>query len=117
MTSGTEPPGPTTRQGQVSTRHNLQTQVANSNTAGYKRQVVEFETLLREEYQRDGKNLDGILPEVRTDHETPGSPDGNNVNLEMELNSLRENRLLYETYASILRNHFSLLQTAISGNV
>ena len=37
-----------------------------------------------------------------------------NVSLELELNSMRENRLLYEAYSSMLRSHFSLLETAIS---
>ena len=36
------------------------------------------------------------------------------MSLELELNEMRENRLLYETYAAILQSHFRLLETAIS---
>jgi len=87
--------------------------IANSNTPGYVRQVVRFEDLLREELQ-DGGDAVAVLPELAPDLETPSRPDGNNVSLELELNAMRENRLLYEAYSSILRSHFSLLESAIS---
>src|SRR5262245_9349545 len=87
--------------------------IANSNTPGYVRQVVRFEDLLREELE-DGGDTREVAPEVARDLETPARPDGNNVNLELELNGMRENRLLYEAYSSILRSHFSLLESAIS---
>ena len=86
--------------------------IANSNTPGYVRKVVRFEELLGEQLRR-GDGAD-VQPELYQDLETPSRPDGNNVSLELELNTMRENRLLYETYASILRAHFDLLDTAIS---
>ena len=87
--------------------------IANSNTPGYVRQVVRFEELLREEL-RGGRDPAHVQPELVPDLETPSRPDGNNVSLELELNAMRENRLLYEAYSSILRSHFSLLESAIS---
>jgi flagellar basal-body rod protein FlgB len=87
--------------------------IANSNTPGYVRQVVRFEELLREELAERG-DVTNVLPEVGPDLETQARPDGNNVSLELELNAMRENRLLYEAYSSILRSHFSLLESAIS---
>jgi len=87
--------------------------IANSNTPGYVRRIVRFEELLRQELLQGGA-LEDVLPETSPDLETPARPDGNNVNLELELNTMRENRLLYETYSSILRSHFELLDTAIS---
>ena len=87
--------------------------IANSNTPGYVRHVVRFEELLGEEL-RAGNDANGVAPQVAADVETPARPDGNNVSLELELNSMRENRLLYEAYSSILRSHFSLLESAIS---
>jgi flagellar basal-body rod protein FlgB len=87
--------------------------IANSNTPGYVRQVVRFEELLREEL-RGGGDVANLAPELSPDLETPARPDGNNVSLELELNAMRENRLLYEAYSSILRSHFSLLESAIS---
>ena len=88
--------------------------IANSNTPGYTRQVVRFEELLRTELQRGESDFEGVQPEVSSDLSAPARPDGNNVNLELELNEMRENRLLYETYAAVLNSHFKLLETAVS---
>lgn len=91
--------------------------IANANTPGYKRKVVEFEDLLNSAIKSpagaEGSSLESVRPFVREDRLTPARPDGNNVSLELEMNSMRENRLLYETYASILQGHFNLLDTAI----
>jgi len=87
--------------------------IANSNTPGYVRKVVRFEELLGQELSR-GNDTKHIAPELLADIETPSRPDGNNVSLELELNAMRENRLLYEGYSSILRSHFSLMESAIS---
>ena len=88
--------------------------IANSNTPGYTRQVVRFEELLRSELQRGASDFEAVQPEVSSDLSSPARPDGNNVNLELELNEMRENRLLYETYAAVLNSHFKLLETAVS---
>jgi flagellar basal-body rod protein FlgB len=87
--------------------------IANSNTPGYVRRVVRFEELLGAEL-RLGGDAARVAPELSLDLETPARPDGNNVSLELELNAMRENRLLYEAYSSILRSHFTLLETAIT---
>jgi flagellar basal-body rod protein FlgB len=88
--------------------------IANSNTPGYIRQRVRFEELLRSELARGRRDLEAVQPEVAPDLLSPARPDGNNVNLELELNQMRENRLLYETYAAILRSHFNLLDVAVN---
>lgn len=87
--------------------------IANSNTPGYVRHTVRFEDLLGDEL-RQGGDPSRVQPELLADLETPARPDGNNVSLELELNAMRENRLLYEAYSSILRSHFSLLESAIT---
>ncbi len=87
--------------------------IANSNTPGYTRQVVRFEDLLGKELDQGG-DLERVQPQLVPDLETPARPDGNNVSLELELNTMRENRLLYEAYSSILRSHFGLLENAIT---
>ncbi|NOT30743.1 MAG: flagellar biosynthesis protein FlgB [Planctomycetes bacterium] len=87
--------------------------IANSNTPGYVRNVVRFEDLLGARLEKGG-DIARVTPELVADLETPSRPDGNNVSLELELNAMRENRLLYEAYSSILRSHFSLLESAIT---
>jgi len=87
--------------------------VANESTPGYRRQVLRFEEHLRAALDSGARELDAIEPELVTDTLTPAGKDGNNVNLELELNAGRQNRLLYETYAAILQGHFELLRAGI----
>lgn len=86
--------------------------IANANTPGFRRQVLQFENLLGEALHA-GASLDGVAPEVAEDKVTPARADGNNVNLELELNAERQNRLLYDTYAAMLQSHFDLIEIAI----
>lgn len=90
--------------------HNL----ANENTPGFRRSVVQFEEHLKKALARDPREAALVAPVVVPDDLTPVGPDGNNVTQELELSAMRENQLLYETYASILRSHFDLLRTGIT---
>ncbi len=87
--------------------------VANESTPGYKRQVLRFEEHLRTALDSGARDLDSIEPELVTDTLTPAGKNGNNVNLELELNAGRQNRLLYDTYASMLQSHFEMLRIGI----
>jgi flagellar basal-body rod protein FlgB len=87
--------------------------VANLNTPGYTRRVVRFQDTLQEALQSGDRQAADVVPEIVEDRETPARPDGNNVLLELELNSLRESRLLYDAYSSILSGHFEVLRTSI----
>lgn len=86
--------------------------VANENTPGYRRQVVRFEELLGETLARGG-STEHIQPRVELDQLTPARADGNNVVMELEINASRQNRLLYETYATILQTQFELVRSSI----
>ena len=88
--------------------------IANQNTPGFKRQEVQFEDSLRKALASGNpRALDRVAPERTVDELSPSSPDGNNVNMELEMNALRENRLTYETYATILEGHLGLIDAAI----
>jgi flagellar basal-body rod protein FlgB len=88
--------------------------IANQNTPGYTRSEVKFEDHLREAVRKGPSAVQSVKPEVALDTVSPSRPDGNNVTLELELNAMRENRLLYESYASILEGHFNLMRAAIT---
>lgn len=88
--------------------------LANQSTPGYRRKLVVFEDLLSQAMS-EGKTLDRIEPTVQDDLVTPARADGNNVTPELERVADEENRLRYETYATILQGHYGLLQRAISG--
>jgi flagellar basal-body rod protein FlgB len=97
----------------------LSENIANQNVPGYKRRVVRFEELLADKLAgaaATGKegSLAGIAPRIDTDTKTPSSPDGNNVSLELENNAMRENWLLYETYAAIMQSRNELMRASIS---
>ncbi len=87
--------------------------LTNQNTPGYLRQTVAFEDLLARELGDTRPDLLSVEPEIITDELTPGSPDGNNVNPELELNGLTQNRLQYEVYSTILAGRLELLRAAI----
>jgi len=91
----------------------LNQNVANQNTPGYKRRTVEFEDMLRRALQSPRPNLDPIRPVVREDPAAPADPNGNNVTMELELNALTENRLMYEMYAAILGGRLDIVRSAI----
>ena len=42
--------------------------------------------------------------------------DGNSVSMEEELGRMRENRIMYELYTSILRGQMNLIRSAIHGD-
>ncbi|MFT7670493.1 MAG: flagellar basal-body rod protein FlgB [Planctomycetota bacterium] len=91
----------------------LTNNLANQSTPGYVRQTVKFEELLARELGEQTPDLLSISPEVWTDNLTPASPDGNNVNPELEVNGLLQNRMQYELYSTILASRMELLRSAI----
>lgn len=87
--------------------------IAQQSTPGFKRQVVVFEDLLQEELQRNPDAIDTLEPRIEVDLESPAGPDGNNVNLELEMTASSQNRLMYETYAALLEGRMELVRAAI----
>ena len=86
--------------------------LANANTPGFTPERVEFEARLREALER-GDSLDAIEPERVLDTSGAASPDGNSVSLEDEIGAMLENRIRYETYASILEAQFEQIRTSV----
>jgi len=89
--------------------------IANMNTPGYIRREVKFEELLEKAFARGTRSTSNIAPLVVEDRKTPGRADGNNVNLELEMNTMRETRIMMETYLAILGSNFNMMQSAITG--
>ncbi len=89
--------------------------IANQNTPGYRRQVVRFEEQLRAALAsgRRPSELERLAPTIEPDTSTPTRADGNNVSLELETSAMRQNQLLYETYAAIQSSRTELLRSAI----
>lgn len=92
------------------------TNIANFETPGYARQVVRFEDLVNSELARGRKDFSGLEPIVEDDELTPARPDGNNVNLELEIASARMNRLQSELWSTLLQARFGLLKASIESS-
>ena len=86
--------------------------LANAETPGFQRKLVRFEDLLHDAVEL-GRDPSSVEPVVEVDRKAPAGDDGNTVNMEQELGELRENRLMYETYAAILGAHFEMMRASI----
>lgn len=87
--------------------------IANQNVPGYQRRVVSFEETLRARVLAGRSHAD-VEPELSIDTVSPSGPDGNNVSLELETNAMRENRLAYELYATILQSRLGMAMSAVA---
>ena len=86
--------------------------LANANTPGVAPKRVKFEEQLREALDR-GDSLDAVELMVVEDRSGAVSPDGNSISLEDEMGAMLENRMRYETYASILEAQFEQIRTSV----
>ncbi|MCP3914804.1 MAG: flagellar biosynthesis protein FlgB [bacterium] len=90
--------------------------VSNQNTPGFQRRKVEFEEALVRELERGKPDVERIQPEVVVDPDASPRADGNTVQMEDEVAAMRQNRILYEIYASIMSGRGRLLRSAIHGD-
>lgn len=91
-----------------SLRHRVIAQnVANVNTPGYKRLVVQF----ADELGRVGGD---VKPQV-VEGVGPERVDGNTVDIDREMNDLTKNALLYQAAMQVLANRLAALRSAAGG--
>ena len=107
-------------------RHSvLANNISNVNTPGYKRSDVSFRATLDEtlETELQLKTTNSahlktaetkIAPKVITFSETSLRNDGNNVDVDMELATLAENNLYFNSLAQFLSSQLSILRQSIS---
>jgi len=88
--------------------------IANAETPGFKRRVVEFEKALAKAMDR-GDGLDGPV-ETKVQALAEGRTDatGNNVDLEVEIGELVQNGANYKAYMRILNNVYKQMETAMT---
>lgn len=89
--------------------------LANVNTPGFKRAVVSFEQELQSALKhRDVRSLYRVEPQITVQSQTSLRPDGNNVDIDMEMAELAANTLQYNAVARLLSGQFGLLRSAIT---
>jgi flagellar basal-body rod protein FlgB len=95
-------------------RHELlATNIANIETPGYRAQDLEFKGALRAAFESD--EVDAEAGRVIDKPSGVARPDGNTVDVDMEMARLTDNRSSYTTFAEILARRFAGLRRAIEG--
>ena len=87
--------------------------IANVNTAGFKRQAVEFETILADQLDTGKVNLSAIDAEITKPDLTPVKANGNNVEMEFEVGQLMKSASRNKAYIRMLHKRYSQLETAM----
>jgi flagellar basal-body rod protein FlgB len=95
----------------------LSNNLANANTAGFKRSDVDFGASLEAALSAGdpARAVAGASFDAATDTTSAMTPDGNNVDLDQELSNLTENSVEYQALAAIERTRLQTLQTAMGG--
>jgi flagellar basal-body rod protein FlgB len=92
-------------------RHRVIAQnVANVNTPGYRRLEVTFVDELTRATAGEGSDQPKVVEAV-----DPDRVDGNNVDIDREMNDLTKNGLLYQAATQILASRMASLRSAVSG--
>lgn len=88
--------------------------IANSQTPGYRRRVLEFENALANAME-SGDGISGPLEtRVSMPDSTPADDTGNNVDLETEIGSLIQNSSNYKTYVRVLNKVYRQMELAMA---
>jgi flagellar basal-body rod protein FlgB len=98
----------------------LVSNVANVDTPGYRAQMLDFDAALAalaaafEGWEDQERQAPGVR--VREDAEAPVRPDGNSVDMDLQMAQLSFNAGRYGTMARLLGNRLNLLRQAIEGS-
>lgn len=104
----------------------ISSNIANINTAGYKRKYVTFEENLKnsvdklelktddEKHMKLGNDYGAIT--TNTDSSTSMRSDGNNVDIEVETVNQAANELMYNALITLENNRLSMQKSVINGN-
>jgi flagellar basal-body rod protein FlgB len=90
----------------------LAANIANVETPGYRAQELEFKSALREAFEVH-ETPGGPSPRVVDRPSGTMRPDGNTVDVDMEMARLADNRGAYTTYADILARRLLQVRLAI----
>jgi flagellar basal-body rod protein FlgB len=96
----------------------LSNNLANANTAGFKRSDVDFESTLSSALDSGdaSQSLAAVSFTPQTDNTTSMTSDGNNVNTDSEMSNLTQNAIQYETLAAVERERMGMLRSAMGSN-
>ena len=88
--------------------------IANTNTPGYRRRTVEFETVLADAIDSGGTiDLAEVQPRVVQPGTTPVNNAGNDVDMEKEVGELIKNASTYKVYLRLLARAYRKVELAM----
>jgi flagellar basal-body rod protein FlgB len=95
----------------------LANNLANVNTAGFKRSDVDFQSTLASalESGRPDSAVGSLTFKPQVDNVTSMRADGNNVSADMELSEMTANAVQYEALAAVQKARFGWLRTVMGG--
>lgn len=99
--------------------------IANAETPGFKRYFVEFESLLQSNITNNTQlkttrdnhikaGSEDVQPKVRQDNNTTLRMDGNNVDIEYEMNELAKNTIWYQYMVQKVSKEIGRLKIVIN---
>ena len=95
----------------------LANNLANANTAGFKRSDVDFQSML--DSALSGGSADRVEAtqfSLATDTSSSARADGNNVDVDTEMADLSENSVLYQTLVEIAKARIQIISSAIGSH-
>jgi flagellar basal-body rod protein FlgB len=88
--------------------------IANAQTPGYRRQVLDFENVLAKALE-DGEGISRPLDaRITMPEAAPADETGNNVDLETEVGELIKNSSTYKTYLRVLNKVYRQMELAMT---
>jgi flagellar basal-body rod protein FlgB len=96
----------------------LANNLANVNTAGFKRSDVDFQSTLASALAsgRPNRAVGSLAFKPQVDNVTSMRADGNNVSADQELSEMTANAVQYEALAAVQKARFGWLRTAMGGS-
>ena len=88
--------------------------IANVNTPNYQTRELSFDAMLKV-IERDSDSSKPLVLETRLTEGLPIRMDGNNVDLDREIASLKRNELIFQTLSQLMGARFDLMKAAIRG--
>ena len=89
--------------------------IANANTAGFKRSDVDFHSALSAALAAPDaqSKLEGLSFKTETDTSSATRADGNNVDIDQEMANLSQTSLEYQSLVAVSRARLTMLQIAM----
>jgi flagellar basal-body rod protein FlgB len=91
--------------------------IANVNTAGFKRSDVDFTDALKSALDsgESESQIRSIALAPKTDTTSAARADGNNVDIDTEMANLNENFVTYQALTSVAKARLHMIEIAIGG--